>query len=485
MPKALPSIDFIDATVASRGGRRVSKKIRSAKTSMDWVCGNGHPFSMSWDRVKTGYWCPECSKSFGERVCRVYFEALFGELFPATRALSWLVGENGRRLELDGYCEKLKIGFEHQGEQHYRKLGGIYRGKLKKIQARDTLKRALCRENGIILIEIREIPNVIKLDNARHAIVQECKRAGVKVRKDWAVMSIDLTAAWLPAENNIHADLSRIAEDNNGALLSPAFLGWHVQLKWKCEEETHAPFFGSPHSVKQGRWCKKCRIKSHAEKQRHTSDTVRQKIESAGFEWIGGEYLNAHSKLSLRCKLGHPFESTLTQIVSQGTKCTTCSRERTAASRRFTLEEIRDLCITEGFVLLSTSYSSGKPIEVRCRCGYVHNIEKFYKGRLKCPKCARERVTAFHRGSIAEADSVAEKRDGRCLSVAYINAREPLWWSCGRDHPPFQKSLDKAKRGDWCPECYKERRSRLVREAWVTRRANAETKRRAALKKKR
>ena len=46
---------------------------------------------------------------------------MFGAKFPKLRP-DWLVGPNGKRLELDGYCKEFCLAFEHHGEQHYKEL---------------------------------------------------------------------------------------------------------------------------------------------------------------------------------------------------------------------------------------------------------------------------------------------------------------------------------------------------------------------------
>ena len=67
------------------------------------------------------------------------------EILP-TRRPDWLRNPStGRNLELDFYMPTMKLGIEIQGPTHYEDLAQ---------QERDRLKRELCKENGIDLIEL-------------------------------------------------------------------------------------------------------------------------------------------------------------------------------------------------------------------------------------------------------------------------------------------------------------------------------------------
>ena len=57
--------------------------------------------------------CPKCASYRTENMCREIFERVFEHKFPKCRP-NWL-----ERLELDGYCEELRIAFEYNGQQHY------------------------------------------------------------------------------------------------------------------------------------------------------------------------------------------------------------------------------------------------------------------------------------------------------------------------------------------------------------------------------
>lgn len=63
---------------------------------------------------------PAKKESVGERTARELLETRLGKPFTKIRP-SWLPGDKGRNLELDGYCEELNLAFEYNGSQHYSK----------------------------------------------------------------------------------------------------------------------------------------------------------------------------------------------------------------------------------------------------------------------------------------------------------------------------------------------------------------------------
>eukprot|EP01118_Nematostelium_gracile_P001159 TRINITY_DN1119_c0_g3_i1.p1 TRINITY_DN1119_c0_g3~~TRINITY_DN1119_c0_g3_i1.p1 ORF type:complete len:421 (+),score=92.33 TRINITY_DN1119_c0_g3_i1:78-1340(+) len=60
--------------------------------------------------------------------------------------------ETNYELELDIFIPKLKIAFEYQGEGHFHDIYVI--GNMNKVRGRDQLKRDMCQQKGITLVEI-------------------------------------------------------------------------------------------------------------------------------------------------------------------------------------------------------------------------------------------------------------------------------------------------------------------------------------------
>lgn len=101
------------------------------------------------DRYKT-----ENKHSRGEILTRRALEQLYGEKFPSVRP-NWLKNpRTGYNLELDGYCEKLKMAFEYHGEQHRIFPNNFHKTfeEFKDQVIRDKDKADICEKRGIYLI---------------------------------------------------------------------------------------------------------------------------------------------------------------------------------------------------------------------------------------------------------------------------------------------------------------------------------------------
>lgn len=60
--------------------------------------------------------------------------------------------------------------------------------------------------------------------------------------------------------------------------------------------------------------------------------------------------------------------------------------------------------------------------------------------------------------TIKEMQEIALLKGGKCLSKKYTNVHEKLIWQCNKGHI-WQASPNCIKnRGQWCPDCYKEKR---------------------------
>lgn len=89
-------------------------------------------------------------------VCQ-YIKELFSEYKFQKIRPDWLKNITGSNLELDYYCEQLKLAFEYNGIQHYEYTPHFHKNGIEefnKQQEKDKLKKKLCEENDVYLIVI-------------------------------------------------------------------------------------------------------------------------------------------------------------------------------------------------------------------------------------------------------------------------------------------------------------------------------------------
>jgi hypothetical protein len=149
-------INYIRTFMSGYGDTLVSNTYATAKEKLDIMCKNGHTYQRTWDtyrRRSSG--CPKCRILVNEEECREIVEDLFWESFPKAKP-EWLINpETGKRMELDGYNERLKVAFEYDGEQHFRAIKSWGdKESFEKLKKRDELKDKICQENGVILMRI-------------------------------------------------------------------------------------------------------------------------------------------------------------------------------------------------------------------------------------------------------------------------------------------------------------------------------------------
>lgn len=117
---------------------------------LEYLCTNcGALISKTWIMIRRNSACGQCSGYKSEMYSRQIMEFITAEKFKRCRP-AFL-----RNYELDGYCEKIRMAMEFQGEQHFRYIEVFYRGnheKFRETMRRDREKIQICETIGIQLI---------------------------------------------------------------------------------------------------------------------------------------------------------------------------------------------------------------------------------------------------------------------------------------------------------------------------------------------
>lgn len=314
------TLDEVREVACARGGQVISNKYLGDNRKLTWQCALGHKWSATPGSIKRGSWCPQCSAGLGERLCRVAFEALFGEAFPSSFP-EWLRFGGRLKWQLDGYCEPLSLAFEHHGVYHY-KVDGIYskdEKALAKRQSDDKKKVELCRLNNVTLIVVPEIPSMLPMDEVVSFIVRELKSVGISIPNPEAIP--DWGKAYSP---NDPVDMFQaMAVQKGGVLLSKHYIGAGTPLIWRCGNGHE--WKANPNSIQQGSWCPYCvgsRV-SEAEKQVRLKAMHEEAVRRGG-RCSAESYQNGNSRVGWICSLGHEWQATPRNVMVNKSWCPTC-----------------------------------------------------------------------------------------------------------------------------------------------------------------
>jgi hypothetical protein len=140
---------------------------------------NGYFYDRSIFRNKNNdYDKPHFKKdSKGEVECRRVLETIFRRPFNKARPdfLNNPVTGGNYNLELDCFNEDLRIAVEYSGIQHQKFVPFFHKNHEAFLNQkyRDELKRRMCKDNGITLIEV---PHTVKIENIEQFLKDELKQ---------------------------------------------------------------------------------------------------------------------------------------------------------------------------------------------------------------------------------------------------------------------------------------------------------------------
>jgi hypothetical protein len=377
-----PTIDDMRTIADEHGGKCLSGTYVGSQTKLLWECAEGHLWQAVPNSIQHGSWCPECSSGLGERICRAFFEQLFGKKFP-TRYPRWLINRKHHQMELDGYCPSLGVAFEHQGEQHYATIRHFEKAgwTLRRRQVDDVLKKRLCEQNHIFVLQVPAIPNRLPIDKIREFIKSACEGHGIQLPNDFNSKHVDLKNAYLNPKSREQLGLLRqIAAKRGGKCLSIVYINAATKLSWECANGHR--WSATPSGVKSGYWCRVC-----AGTVRSTIGEMRRIALERGGKCISARYVSTHTKLRWQCANGHKWLAEPSKIKS-GRWCPHC-----AGNVKLTIQDMQRAASERGGRCLSRNYVNSQT-KLQWECARGHRWQavpnSIRTGRW-CPVCYRQR----------------------------------------------------------------------------------------------
>jgi hypothetical protein len=215
------------------------------------VCGKRQ--TKSFNQILMGQGCNNCNQNnVNQKICRATFERIFDEDFLQVYP-RWLTTKEHERLQLDGFCERLGIAFEYQGEQHYHKKAYFAtKSSFRDLVRRDAAKREACVHHGVLLIEI---PYTVTKEKIPQFIISKPLQNGVPVRKSVLKLQItDLDVTIVSTAQKLHKKLS----EHGDTLLSRQILGISDKVLIRCGK-CHHEYEKRPECVlSRDEFCPKC-----------------------------------------------------------------------------------------------------------------------------------------------------------------------------------------------------------------------------------
>jgi hypothetical protein len=176
-----------------KNGKCLSKEYKTAHDHYQWECCKGHVWEATYNEIQQGRWCKKCGNfNFAETITRYCFDKIFGCEFKKSHP-NWLVNPKTlKKLELDGFNEKLQIAFEHQGIHHEvdcpRKSMLYHSNQFEK----DNIKREKCKEYGITLIEVPEVGRRLKINEVIPFLLSEFDKHNIAYPESAKNFQIDM-----------------------------------------------------------------------------------------------------------------------------------------------------------------------------------------------------------------------------------------------------------------------------------------------------
>jgi len=441
-----------------------------------WKCSKGHEWQAAIKDRNNGNGCPVCnserSTSFPEYALVYYLEKYGLEVIHLYREKGY---------ELDVYIPSKKIAIEYDGSFWHE-------NKTKK----DLEKNQKCKKDGIKLYRIREgLPSLN--DSSIDYVVQRNQKdlsiilykvlvdiigidVDVDIKRD--AIAIENLREYTEKQNSILFSNPELAKEwnyeKNGNIRPEHFaMSSGKKAWWKCQKghEWQARIADR----NSGKGCPYC----SGQKVLKGSNDLQTINPALAKEWnyeknngLTPEDVmsNSGEKVWWKCSQGHEWQATISSRNS-GNGCPYCSG-RFAIKGKSDLQTINPRLAEEwnyeknnGSTPADVTSNSHKKAWWKCSKGHEWqaSIADRNQGR-GCPYCAGKKVLPGYNDLATTNPELAlewhpNRNESLSPTMVTSGSHKKVWWKCNKGHE-WQATIDKRNRGNRCPVCAKEKRSK-------------------------
>ncbi len=503
MGRQIGTIEKMKEIAKERGGECLSKEYINSNTKLKWKCEKGHvweaiPHSIKGSSKRAGTWCPVCAGSQplsieqfhkiakergGECLSKEYINSNTklkwkcekGHVWEATpmhikHSKSWCLICSGKEKHT---IEKMKeIANERGGEclsKEYINSNIKLKWKCEKGHVWEVSPINIVNNNawckkcaGKEILNIKEFHKIAK-ERGGECLSKEYKNNASKLKfvcnfgHIWETTgkSIKGRNSWCPeCSAGLNERYTRILFESlfntKFIKIKPIWLvnsrGNKMELDGYSKELSLAfEYQGVQHYKKNGFFHRD----NDSLKQRINDDKLKKKVcKSKGIFLMGipyyiqtedlKQYIIENLPKTYSKKINTNFEIKQTYYVPDNQ-----------------LIYLQNIALTNEGELLSKEYlGSNTKLKWKCKEGHVWEAKP---GHIKnrgtwCPKCSYKDRNIGRILNIKQANALAEKMRGICLSKKYINSSVKMKWQCKNGHSWMAKISD-IKNGLWCSKC--------------------------------
>ena len=224
-------------------------------------------------------------------------------------------------------------------------------------------------------------------------------------------------------------------ESKDYQLLSDSYTNAHKKLLLKCP--SNHTFEINFNNFKSGQKCPICEYKL---KKLHLYQYIKNFIESKDYQLLSDDYINTHTKLLLKCPIGHEYKTSF-NIFKNGHRCPYC-----AGNKKLSYSYVKSYIESKGYQLLSKEYKNNHTkLLLKCPEDHEYNVAfgNFLIGK-RCPFC--------NKLSYDYVKGYIESKGYQLLSKKYINVKQKLLLKCPIGHE-YKVTWSNFKIGSRCPLC--------------------------------
>lgn len=307
-------LNILREIAKNKGGKLISTKYINGITKLEFEDRENNRFFAIPNFIKRGGWSKFEIVNLSEERARQCMEFIFNYSFPNIWGIIKKSTTN-RKMQFDGYNDKLKIAFEYQGEQHYHWKD--CRGKteeqkkqiFKKIKENDDEKLKLSKKQNILLIIIKYFKNNKEDKEYLIHVINELKNHNENIFNKYLenietkLTEFKFDYNKIPSNEKYLKELREIAKSRGGELISKVYINNSTKLEFL--DEKNNIFWCKPGNIKIGRWSPY--ISGKVRDSKYHLDILEKLAEKNGFKLISKHYINNKCKLEYENNNGERF----------------------------------------------------------------------------------------------------------------------------------------------------------------------------------